>query len=382
MTIAPVRPASRQARAWLLGVLAVTVVVLFATLNFAGDAERPRLEPRATEVGTPNAVVEARRLCRIPDEPLQHRSDPLRNDSAGPEAGSQVTAPEPRLRGVVFDADGRPCGGASVAVFPLGAEGPESKALVMQVSQENGRFALKTERLLEEPMLIVAATRGQRPAWTTLSGRDEATEREIELHLEEGFTITGRVTINDQPDVDRTLSLDTAPGVAGLFLFPGLFFHGEDEPVAELFWRQGRPETKHARAVVDAQGNYAMKGLGPGSHVITVGDRDVRGGLVLLDSVTDRDIEAAKGPRMIPIDRYLKYHFSAPDPAADIRRDQASVLLRVSTPGTEALARGRIKVTCCESDDPQSVEVDFATGEFIDCTLFADRRHRIDITTP
>ena len=171
------------------------------------------------------------------------------------ETREVVLEPLPTLlfdlfRGVVVDDAGQPLPGAHVGLFPMEGDEPGRDAITAVETDEFGQFSLYRS---EGPCLLVAATRGRRPASLRVDGA--APRHGIWLVLERGFALSGVVRKNGRPEAGVQLRVDLAYFVAGLFGCG-----------PELFWKEGRVETKHGIARTGVDGRYEMTGLGPYVH--------------------------------------------------------------------------------------------------------------------
>ena len=161
------------------------------------------------------------------------------------------------LEGVVVDEDGETVERAWVGLFPMNGDTPQSHARIRTTTSAQGRFTLPR---FDGSLLLVAATRNFRPTCLVIHS---ATRKEpLRLTLERGHSISGTVRRAGVPLVGERLSLDLAYGISGL--------HGCGP---ELFWRDGRVETKHASVHTNADGRYVLRGLAPAEHRVFLGNR-------------------------------------------------------------------------------------------------------------
>ncbi|MEM7203164.1 MAG: PEGA domain-containing protein [Planctomycetota bacterium] len=250
-------------------------VALLVTLGLASRDQRSAMAP-AGVAGTRRDQAAAARLTTAPTTSSTTATTAPHEDATDRQAvpvtaDRPAGAPEPwHLRGRVFDADGQLLGGTDVGVIALAGGVPaEPQRVVAGHSDRRGAFDLEIPVALRDTQTaLVARQAGQRPATRPLFLSEDACAAAHDLHLTRGHSITGSV-MRDGDGVQADLAVDLRFGVRGVF--------GVGR---EAFWIDGRLEEKHAEAQTDAKGRFALHGLGPHEHQLTIGgSRDQIGGL-------------------------------------------------------------------------------------------------------
>jgi len=284
---------SRSAR-----VIAVFVVLVAGTLwalrgesvpappgSGAHDLAAPASAATPT-TGTPEVAVPAETAPRVPV-------------AAALLADRRRPPPADVLRGHVLDPQGRPVPHALAAVSTMAAGAPDDSAHKFTATCDAaGAFSLKiTPAMRGCELLLVGRARGWRPANRRLWF--EAGDDPVELRLDPGFEISGRVVRNGVGVPCVTLALDLRFGV------PGVFGMGR-----QAFWIDGRFEEKTIEAESEADGTFRLTGLAPNEYRLDVRPQDIQ--LSLLDRT--RQVRA-------------------PDPALQIELSAAMLSIRALGPG-------------------------------------------------
>jgi hypothetical protein len=168
---------------------------------------------------------------------------------------TEVMAPSAGvLHGVLVRPDRGPTGdGHTVVLIETDDDGaPRSNGGRIVVTPEfDGRFEIRLPDWAHRaPVLLVGRARHHLPAMLILRPVRDVAHDEVELLLEEGDVLRGRIVHGGDPVVGWPVELDLRFGVPGV-----------SKAGSEGFWLTGRFVEKHARATTGAQGQFEFRGL-------------------------------------------------------------------------------------------------------------------------
>lgn len=351
-------------RRLLAGLMAVVFVGgALAVWVINDDAVSVRPVRRSAPLEDPGRTdLIPRRRVRVPESAFPQEL--VGEDPAAEKVGPVESLSLPSLRGNVVGPDGAPRPSTRVAVLAFDGDELEPRARAQVLTEESGEFAIPHESLPQGRMLVVAARRGLRPVSRTFSDVVSACSESVTLKLEDGIAIRGRLTCNGRPLAGYRVSLDAAPGVAGVFL--DRRFNLFDDRVKELILCEGQLESKHANDTTDDDGAFELRGLRAGEYPIRV----ARGGTARLA----RDIEELKAPRIWLMDDEA-FLVRAPDEQARIALESARALIRFDIPERP----DSIVETALSTEGGRTATASIPAGAPLLVDLEPGRRHDISV---
>lgn len=201
------------------------------------------------------------------------------------------------LMGRVFDPDGNPVAGAIVALLVLGPMGPYENLHASVHSDLEGWFVLVPPVLMRgRDLALIARRPGYRPFCIPFQIEVGTGQRDLELRLERGFAIAGRIVSHGEGVSGATINIDLRPKVAGI--------EGIGEQAS---WIDGRLEKKKFVIKSDADGRFRVMGLGPHQHHLYILPGDSRSVLTHEISVsapsTDLEIDVTPAELEVTVRR-------------------------------------------------------------------------------
>lgn len=251
------RNGSMHTARWLAllgGVVLITIVVF---IRRDGTHEPAAAIALRAGPGVERATPTVELQQELSAAPAPTRVAPATNAVASEAHAPEALAPEGGvLRGVLVRPDRGSTGdGHTVVLIETDAGGaprPEGGRVVV-TPQADGRFELRLpEWSIGVPVLLVGRATDHLPAMLVLRPARGVPLGDVELLLEEGAVLRGRIVHGGDPVADWPVELDLRFGV------PGVFDAGE-----EGFWLDGRFVEKLARTRTGARGEFEFKGLAP-----------------------------------------------------------------------------------------------------------------------